>query len=316
MLLIDLAFYIISFAFVWISSGWIVFSVSKLARRLRMSSFAISFFILGLLTSIPELAVGINSIANGTPEIFVGNLLGGIILIFLFVIPLLATIGGGIILKYKLDKKNLIVALILMAVPSVMITDKNITFYESITIIILYFLTIYYVQSNNGIFHNIKNKIPHNKSFATQDILKIIAGIFVIFVSSNFIVDRTVLFGDMLSISPFYIGLIVLSLGTNIPELSIVIRSLRDNKKDIAFGNYVGSAAANAFLFGFLTLLNKKEIVTANNFFITFIFTLLALGLFYYFSKSKNNISRKEGVILLVLYFLFVILELVFAKLL
>src|SRR3989304_7537710 len=88
--------YLASFVALWIGAGLIIKSIGGFSNHLRLSPFSISFFFLGLLTSIPEIAVGFSAVSQGTPEIFVGNLLGGITVIFLFIIPILAILGRGI----------------------------------------------------------------------------------------------------------------------------------------------------------------------------------------------------------------------------
>jgi len=85
--------YFLSFLGIWIGSGLVIKSVEKLSRVIRASSFAISFFLLGFFTSISELSVGVSAIIQHDPEIYVGNLLGASIVLFILVIPLLA-IGG------------------------------------------------------------------------------------------------------------------------------------------------------------------------------------------------------------------------------
>ena len=117
-------------------------------------------------------------------------------------------------------------------------------------------------------------------------------------------------FSEIFQIPSFYISLIVLSLGTNLPELSLAIRAILSGKKEIAFGDYLGSASANTLLFGFFTLFNDGEVLTVNNFLMTFIFIALGLGMFYFFSKSEKNISIKEGAALLMVYIAFVVFEL------
>ena len=117
MLIVTLLTYICSFIAIWLGTGLIVGSVDGLARKLKLSSFAVSFFILGLLTSIPETFVSYNAVANRNPEIFVGTLLGGIIVIFLFIIPVLAILGRGIRINHDLSTKNLLFALAVIAAP-------------------------------------------------------------------------------------------------------------------------------------------------------------------------------------------------------
>ena len=75
-MILQLFFYIFSFLLIWFVAGLIVTSVDRLAHKLNLSSFAVSFFLLGILTSVPEISVGINSLIDKKPEIFVGNLIG------------------------------------------------------------------------------------------------------------------------------------------------------------------------------------------------------------------------------------------------
>jgi Ca2+/Na+ antiporter len=79
----------------------------------------------------------------------------------------------------------------------------------------------------------------------------------------------------------------------------------------VALGDYLGSAAANTLLFGVLTFLNRDRIQVSTYSFKTIVMMLLGLGLFYYFFRSKKDISEREGKILLLAYLLFVIVEIV-----
>ena len=309
MLLLNIILYIFSFIIIWLGSGLIVSSVDRFSRRLRLSSFAVSFILLGLLTSTPEFAVGLQAIADHDPEIFVGNLLGGIPVIFLFVIPALAILGNGINIKHELDKSNLIATLAVVFAPSLLVLDKKFSNPEGAVLIILYLVLILLIERKHGLLDKDNSEVLNIKAYSSKDVLKILFGIGLIFISSNIIVEKTMYFANLFSISAFYISLIVVSLGTNLPEFSLAIRSVFTRKKDVAMGDYMGSAAANTFLFGVFTLLNDGEVLTVNNFFITYLFISLALCLFYLFSASKNNISRNEGFILLGIYLIFAFLE-------
>lgn len=309
MLLINSILYIVSFVCIWIGSGLIVNSINKFSQKIKFSRFAASFIVLGLLTSTPEFAVGMQSLADKDPEIFVGNLLGGITVIFLFVIPLLAILGNGINLKNELNKTSLIACLVVILAPSVLILDKIVTNMEGVIMIVLYFFLLLVVERQHGIFDKKNIKLFNFKAYSNLDILKLLSGVGIVFISSNVIVEKTMFFANWFQISAFYISLIAVSLGTNLPELSLAIRSVVNNKKDIAMGDYMGSAAVNTLLFGIFTLLTNGEVLTGKNFFITFVFIATALSLFYVFSRSKNRISRREGYILLAIYIVFAIVE-------
>lgn len=305
----DIVLYIVSFIAIWFGAGLVIKSVDKIAHKLRLSSFAVSFFILGLLTSIPEAAVSINAVIDNKPEVFVGTLLGGIVVIFLFIIPLLAIMGKGVKLNHNLDNKELIGLLAVIALPGLVVIDHKVTNFEGILLIVGYAVAFYFIQRKHGILKENNTEVLSVKSYSFLDLAKVAAGIGIVFISSRFIVSQTLSFAEILNIPAFYISIIVLSLGANIPEISIAVRAIASGKKDIAFGDYLGSASANVLLFGIFTLINNGEVFTFDSFIITFLFIISGLGLFYYFAQSKEDISKKEGLILLGIYILFILFE-------
>ncbi len=309
MLLVDLIIYIASFFFIWLGSGFIVSSTSKFSEKLKLSSFAVSFLLLGVLTSTPEFSVGLQSVADHNPGIFVGNLLGGIVVIFLLIIPLLAIFGNGINLRHEMDNKTLLATMGVILAPSVTVLDKKVTNLEGLVLIILYLILVFAVQRKNGLFNRDNNRLLEKKSYSFKDILKILIGVAIVFISSSLIVDKTTLFAEVLNVPVFYIGLIVIALGTDLPEMTLAVRSVISGKKDIAMGDYVGAGAASTLLFGIFTILNKGEVITVSSFIFTFGFIASALGLFYYFSRAKNFISRKNGIFMVGIYVAFIIFE-------
>ena len=310
MLLATFPLYLISFVAIWFGAGLIIKSIDTIARKLKLSTFAISFFVLGLLTSIPETAVSFNAISEGNPEIFVGTLLGGVVVIFLFIIPILAILGKGITINTQISRRNLLTALAVIAAPSFMVIDQRVTNFEGLLLIIFYLILFYIIQRKHGIFETRESQVLSLKAYSFIDLIKVALGIGIVFISSDYIVDQTITYSQVFNIPAYYISLIVLSLGTNLPELSLAVRAILSGKKDIAFGDYLGSASANTLLFGFFTLLNDGEVLTVNGFLVTFLFIAAGLGLFYYFAKSGRNISTREGKILLGLYIVFVAYEL------
>lgn len=311
MLAVEITSYFLSFLTIWFGAGLIVRSIESIARRMKMSPFAISFLILGIMTSMPEAAVGINSIANNDPEIFVGNLLGGIAVIFLLVIPILAILGKGVKLDHSLDKENLVGLLLVIAGPSLIVIDHGVTKFEGIILIICYLISLYSILRKHGFWEKREADELHKRTISFVELVKVVVGVIVVFVSSQFIVDKTLLFSEMLGINAYYLSILVLSLGTNLPELSIAVRAVVTGKKEIAFGNYLGSATANTLFFGIFTIMNNGEVFTFNSFLITFLFIASGLVLFYFFSQTKRDISRKEGCVLFGLYVLFAIHQVV-----
>lgn len=305
----NLALLVVSFGSLLFGANLIVKSVDRFSHKLGISSFAISFFILGLLTSIPELAVGLTAVAKGTPEVFVGNLIGGVAIIFFLVIPFLAIFGNGVHIHGQLTDGNLRYSLFAILAPSFILLDKKITNIEGVAMIVIYSILFFVIERKKGVFDESNTKILNVKSYSYYDIARILIGVLLVFVSSNIIVRNILLLANTLHVSSFFVSLLVVSIGTNLPEISLAVRSVVLRKKDIAFGDYIGSAAANTLLFGVFTLLNSGHVLTESAFLKTFIFLAAGLLLFYFFTRSKKTISKKEGFILIAYYFLFMFIE-------
>ena len=312
MILLRAVVYFFMFFVLWLGSGLIISAVEKASKVLKISTFALSFFVLGLLTSIPEIAVGVTSVVENDPRIFVGNLLGGVIVIFLLIIPVLAILGNGINLNHRMDKKGLLAAMIVSVAPALLVADKRVGMFEVVLMILLYISTLYIVQRKQSLvekIETIQTSLKTDGRTHIQNILKILVGLVIVFFGSEYIVKETLAFSEIIKVSPFLLSILVLSIGTNLPELFLAVRGIRKNKKDVAFGDYIGSASANTLIFGGLVFMNGGTVTLTNNFMQSLIFIIIALTCFYFFARSKSTISRKEGIVLVLIYICFVALE-------
>ncbi len=311
----SLLLYALSFAAVWFGAGLILGAINNFSHKLHISSFFLSFFLLGLLTSIPEFAVGLVSVSQKNPEIFVGNLIGGIPVLFLLIIPLFAIFARGVKLAHQLSPRFFISSLIIIGLPSLFAADHRLTLSEGVIILGGYLFLFLQAQLGGQLFSQKISKKTQQNRYSLSDMLKLLAGVAIVFIASRVIVQNTVTLATVLGVSPFLISLILVSIGTNLPELSITMRAAFSREKDIALGDYLGSAVASSLLISVFTLLNQNEVTITNNIFTTVIVVVVGVSLFYYFARSGKELTRKEALVLLVLYLLFIISESLVSKL-
>lgn len=304
--------YIICFFILWHSSGKIVDIVEKIAKKIGFSSFALSFFLLGILTSIPEFSVGVNSLLKQTPDIFVGNLIGASFYLFTLVIPILAVFGGGVKMVHELNYKDMIFALLVVLAPIFLIADNVLTRTEGVFLILIYGILFYFIEKKKSLHLSFRDLSVKKVSHFLDIIIELLVHLGIIFIASNFIVNQTSEYSKILKFPVFVVSVVILAFGTNLPELSLAIRSIFMGKKEVALGDYLGSAAANTLIFGILALLNGARIHVENYSLKTLLINLFGLGVFYIFSQSKKEISKKEGKILLLIAFLFILIEILF----
>lgn len=301
-----------AFVLMWMASELIIDGVNHFAKRLHISSFAASFFILGILTTIPELSVGINSMIDKEPEIFVGDLIGASFVLFLLAIPFLAIIGNGITLSYQLTNKNLVFALFVILSPTIFVLDGALSRKDGLFLMMIYLLLLYFIESKTEVIRHAEEDLMEHRKHNTKPMIKLIAGSIIIFFIGRLLVEQTMYFGTLLNIHTYTISLLALSVGTNLPEFIIAWNSIIRKNKEVAFGDYLGSAAGNAFVFGLLVFVNGSFTVHNGSFLVTFALFALAMLCIYIFTRTKRAISRRDGVILLLLYIFFLILELGF----
>ena len=129
-----------------------------------------------------------------------------------------------------------------------------------------------------------------------------------VFIGSHILVVQTPNVAKMFGVSSFVVSILLISIGSNIPEISIAISSIRAKHKEIAIGNYLGSASLNTLEIGLLSLLGRSSVPANGSNFSVIIFAF-GLMLFLFFVRSKRDVSRNEGAVLIGCYVLFVFFE-------
>ena len=300
--------YFLAFVCIWIGSGLAIKSVERLSRTLQISSFTVSFLVLGLFFFLSELSVGVNAVIENDPEIYVGNLIGASIVLFMLIVPLLAIAGMSIRIPKEFQGFNLPASLVVVALPVILAMDGAVGKVDSVISLFLFGLLVISVQAKKGLIDHLKN-FNQSKVKVEKELLRIALGVVVIFIASKFVVEQTMYFSEFLHVSPFLMSLLLVAVGTNIPELSLVVRAMFMRNHQVAFGDYIGSAVFNTFLLGVLTLIYGKPVLLTNSYAVSLVFLVVGLLVFYFFAKTKNTISRGEGLCLLGLYGLFLFVE-------
>lgn len=301
---------------IWILSGILIDAVDRVAKRYRRPGFAVAFFVLGILTSISEISVALNATFAGVPEVSAGNLLGASTVIFLLIIPILAIFGNGISMGKTMRQSTIAFLLGIVFLPSLFALDGSVIYIEGVAMLLLYAALVYRLQKKHSVerttkeaLHRTKRELLHSRHTTMSDVIKILVGAVLIFVAGNILVNESIYFAGVFGIPISIIGLLLLSIGTNIPELTIAVRCVVGKHKEIAFGDYMGSAAANTLIFSVLAIVNGSFTFEQSEALLTSVILFIGLTLFFLFLRSKQILSRPEGIVLLVCYALFLIFQ-------
>jgi cation:H+ antiporter len=306
--------FLLSAGVIWFFAGMLVDAIDRVAKRFNQSGFTVAFFVLGFLTSISEISVMVNSTIDKVPQISAGNLSGASFVILMLVVPFLAISGNGVLLRNTLTRKHLAIALFVISLPTLFLLDGRASWSEGLICLLVYGSLLYFIRQHNThsipqIIEEVEEELVDKDQTIFIDSLKILGGALFIFLAGHLLVQEAVYFSEIMSVPSSIIGLLLLSIGTNVPELVIAFRSILKGRKDIAFGDYLGSTLANTATFGVLAISNSSFNVEENEFLFTAILMIIGFTMFYIFATSKNKITRKEGFYLAGIYAIFVLVQ-------
>lgn len=144
------------------------------------------------------------------------------------------------------------------------------------------------------------------------NILILIAGLALILLGANYLVDGASAIAKKWGISEFVIGMTIVGIGTSTPEMVVSFLSAAQGNADIAVGNVVGSNLFNTLMILGVTALIMPLPLTGNNIKKDIPFALLAAATLIFAGSdvlldgaSANIISRTDGLMLLSLFGVF-----------
>ena len=280
---------------------------SGVAENFKLSKMLIGLTIVAFGTSAPEFAVSVKSIISGSGDIVLGNVIGSNILNILLILGT-AALFHSLNVKNNTVKKELPITMLFTLVFSVLLSDSifdkglvnTFTRGDGIVLLLFFCVFIYYLVTIA------KNKVEKEENKEMMKLPKAIAftvvGIISIVLGSNFVVDSASKIAGILGVSERIIALTIVALGTSLPELVTSVTATRKGEYDIAIGNVVGS---NIFNIGMVigipvSLFGGIGVVTFS--YIDLLVMITAAVLLFMFSFKDYKISKKEGIIFLLLF--------------
>ncbi|WP_308550510.1 calcium/sodium antiporter [uncultured Parabacteroides sp.] len=300
----SLTLLILSLAALYIGAGWLVQGSSALALKAKISPLVIGLTIVAFGTSAPELVVSLNATLDGQGDIAIGNIVGSNIFNIGVILGVSATICPLRVKKQllRIDIPVMLVATILFTIlfwNGTLGRTEGLSFLAGIIIYTLFSL-FYSRKHGEGPSLELEEQPKH----WAIDTLAIVGGLVVLVFASRLLVDNAVSIAKELGVSEAVIGLTVVAAGTSLPELATSIVAASRHKTDIAIGNIVGSNLFNLLaIAGSCSLIHPIEAKNVNY------IDLLAMSaisvLLLPLVKSGQKISRTEGLVLILLYVIY-----------
>lgn len=309
---------VIGFVFLVKGADAFVEGCSSIAKRYHVPSLIIGMTIVAMGTSLPETAVSITASVTGNNELAVSNAVGSNIFNLMVVIGV-CTLFTSVAVQMTTLKKDFPIsvacAVLLLILGTIGMTLGHI---DGIIFIVLFALFIIYMirsaQTSRSKNEDLNVEEAEylleaeeiQEMSVGKSLLYIILGGIAIAFGSDWVVDGSCTIAATIGVSQTFIGLTVVAFGTSLPELVTSVVAAKKGEVDMAFGNVIGSN-----IFNILMVLGIAGAISPVAFLMDNLIDIIVLLVFsilvWIMAWTKKELSKKEGILMLILYAIYVV---------
>jgi len=277
----------------------------RIALKFKIPEFIIGATLIALGTSLPEMAASIAASMNGKPDIAIANVIGSNVLNITLVLATVFIISKKINPARDFFAKDSTWALVPVLVFVLMIIDGMISRFDAALLLLLMGAYLLFLLQDAK---NIPEEDLEDLDDGTFSWAKVIpflfAGFILVIVGAHFTVESASEIARDFGISEWIIGIIMISLGTSLPELVVSISAAMRGKVDMAIGNIIGSNMANTtVVLGAAALVNPMAINAPAYLFD--IATMIVATLLLVFITANKLYNKSAGISLIIILGLF-----------
>lgn len=290
------------------ASDVLVDAAVSIAEKLKVPKILIALTIVAFSTCAPELAVSFTSIAAGNGTIAFANVVGSCIVNILLVIGVAAIINPIKVKDSTIKKELPLLMLITLAFSTTLLEgisspkaagifsrSRGVLFLALFSLFVIYIIQLARKRNKNELDIETKYSMP-------RAIIYFLLSIIAIVISSDLLVDNAILISKNIGVSEKLITMVVIVVGTSLPELVMTIMSARKNEHEMAIGNIIGTNIFNVcIVLGLpISLLGEVAIVGFNA--VDIFFLALAAVMLFFFANNGRRVSRLEGTIMVLTF--------------
>jgi len=261
------------------------------------------------VTSFPEMFVGISAALGNEPTLALGNVLGANIILLTLVFGVVLILGQGVHSHSVIARKDALYMFLFSLAPGFLLLDGTLARGDAIVLMILYGLYVMRLLEQKNAFHETIEKVSRKQLVKSVGIF--IVGAVLLFFASQVLVFSAKNIATLLSLEIGLVGLLLVALGTSIPELMFTVRTARKEHDALLFGDLIGSVVTNSTLVLAITALIRPIVIPDVSLYVVpGIFLATVLVLFEIIVRQNKQLGVLEGIVLVFIYLLFLLTEL------
>ncbi|MCB4743660.1 MAG: calcium/sodium antiporter [Sulfurovum sp.] len=283
----------------------LIYQSEKIALRFNIPEFIIGATLIALGTSLPEMAASIAASAENKTDIAISNVIGSNIFNITLVLASVFLIARNISPSRDFFSKDSTWILMPVFTFILVILDDIISRFDAILLLLLMGSYVFFLFQDTRNMPKEDLEDVAKKPFVWVSTLSmLILGFILVIIGAHFTVESASDIAKSFGISEWVIGIILISLGTSLPELVVSVSAAIKGKVDMAIGNIIGSNMANiSVVLGSAALIKPLPIKSLH-----YIFDITVMGiatLLLVFLVANKLYTKSAGTILLIILGLF-----------
>ncbi len=307
-MVLEIVLLLIGFILIIKASDILIDCASSIALLCKVPKMLIALTIVSFGTCAPEVAISFNSVATNNGSMALANVIGSCIVNILLIIGI-AAIVNPIKVKNTTVKKELPILFLITIIFFILLMDRlfnpntpsSFSRSDGSILILSFGIFVYYLVKLLKNKKQDQEEVERKYNLPISLILFIVSTIVIIY-SSDLIVDNALSLAERIHVSPKIITMIAVVVGTSLPELVMTVTSAKRGEFDMAIGNIIGTNIFNICIVLGLPILIYGDLELVDFHFIDIFVVLLSSFLLYLFARSEKEISKKEGIIMLIVF--------------
>ncbi|MGB5293261.1 MAG: sodium:calcium antiporter [Lysobacterales bacterium] len=294
----------------WIGTELTISGALSIAKRLSLSEFLVGAVILSIGSDLPELAIAVdagikNNLGGNASGVVVGTTIGSIIGQIGFVLGVTGLLGYLVLPRRYIFRHG---AVLLGANICLFLTalDGTISRTEGLMLITMYVVYMFALLRGERAHTDQRKVIAENR---ISPWVLLVVGLIVVMGSSELTVESVLTLANRLHINEAFISIVIIGLGSSLPELSISVSAIMKGKAKLSVGNIIGSNILDTLLpIGVTAVISPLLFDRAFLLFdlpFIFLLTVVTLALFV----RVRGLQKKEAGIVLALYLLYLLIK-------
>lgn len=328
-----------------ITDSFFIISLDQISRKLNLSDEVAGASLMAMGSSAPELAIALIALFSGGgahSDVGVGAIVGSAVFNILVITGASAIVANGLRIHMFAVRRDTAYYLLSIAYLAFIFSDGQVVLWEAVIGLIAYaiYVTMLAVWKAPEIPESEReHKVAESPEYPQSDnlfrqveaaivrVIKMVTGapsenyvwtffvaIVFIVILSYILVESTLVFAAGVGIPPVIVALTLLAAGTSAPDLIASIEVAKEGRGGMAVANAIGSDIFDVFIglgFPWVVAIVFQGVasihIDVGDLWVSIGILVGTTVVLYVFLHTKRELSRNEGIILLLLYVAFVV---------